>query len=103
MKPMKTPLGISPSKADRSLFGKMRVIAQEQSLQMDAILSRPLEPLPWALSTPDGPLRKTSKASLASLLQKNVRVSGEVPVNSAAVIDGMSLEQRLKKDQLTGL
>ena len=68
---------------------------------MDTILSHPLGPLPWALSTPDGLLRKTNKASLASLLQKNVQVCEEVPVNSAAVIDGMSLVQRLKEDQLT--
>ena len=87
-------------KADRSLFGRI-IVAQERRLQMDAILSHPLGPLPWALSTPDGLLRKTNKASLASLLQKNVQVSEEVPVNSAAVIDGMSLVQRLKGDQLT--
>ena len=68
---------------------------------MDAILSHPLGPLPWSLSTPDGLLRKTNKASLASLLQKNVQVCEEVPVHSAAIIDGMSLVQRLKGDQLT--
>ena len=33
-------------KADRSLFGKM---IEEQSLQMDAILSHTLGPIPWAL------------------------------------------------------
>jgi len=85
-------------KVDRSLFGRIIVIAQEQSLQMDTILSHPLGPLPWAFSTPDGLLRKTNKASLASLLQRNVKFSEEVPVNSAAVIDGMSLVQRLKRD-----
>lgn len=88
-------------KAERSLFGRIIVIAQELSLQMDAILSHPLGPLPCSLSTPDGLLRKTNKASLASLLQKNVQVCEEVPVNSAAIIDGMSLLQRLKGDQLT--
>ena len=45
--------------------------------------------------------RKTNKASLASLLQKNVQVCEEVPVSSAAVIDGLSLVQRLMEDQLT--
>ena len=35
-------------KADRSLFGRIIVIAQERSLQMDAILSHPLGPLPWS-------------------------------------------------------
>ena len=88
-------------KANRPLFGRIIVIAQERSLQMDAILAHPLGPLPWALSTPDGLLRKTNKASRASMLQKNVQVSEEVPVNSAAVVDGMSLVQRLKGDQLT--
>ena len=88
-------------KADRSLFGRIIVIAQERSLQMNTILSHPLGPLPWALSTPDGLLRNTNKASLASLLQKNFQFSEEVPGNSAAVIDGMSLVQRLKEDQLT--
>jgi len=87
--------------ADRSLFGRIRDIAQERSLQMDTILLHPLAPLPWALSTPDGLLRKTNEASLASLLQKNVQFSEEVLVNSAAVIDGMSLVQRLKGDHLT--
>ena len=53
------------------------------------------------MSNPDGLLRKINKASLASLLQKNVQVSEEVPVNSPAVIDDMSLVQRLKGDQLT--
>ena len=54
-----------------------------------------------AFSTPDGLLRKTKKASLASLLQKNVQASEEVSVNSAAAIDSMCLVQRLKRDQLT--
>ena len=59
-------------KADRSLFGRIIVMAQERSLQMKDILSHPLGPLPWALSTPDGLLRKTNKATLATTLQKNV-------------------------------
>ena len=46
-------------------------------------------------------MRKTNKASLASLLQKNVQATEDVPANSSAVIDGMSLVQRVKGDQLT--
>jgi hypothetical protein len=59
-------------KADRGLFGRIIVMAQGRSLHMEDILSHPLGPLPWALSTPDGLLRKTNKASLAASLQKNV-------------------------------
>ncbi|KAI0215013.1 hypothetical protein LSAT2_032961, partial [Lamellibrachia satsuma] len=51
-------------KADRSLFGHIIVMAQGSNLEMTDILSHPLGPLTWALSTPDGLLRKTNKASL---------------------------------------
>ena len=82
-------------KSDRSLFGRIIVMAQECSFQMEDILSHPLGPLPWALSTPDGLLRKTNKATLATILQKNVTVADQRPENSAAVVDGMNLVQRV--------
>ena len=47
-------------KADRSVFGRIIVMAQGRSLKMEDILSHPLGPLPWALSTSDGLLRKTN-------------------------------------------
>ena len=82
-------------KADRSLFGQIIVMAKGRNLQMEDLLSHPLGPLPWALSTRNSFLRKTNKATLASLFQKNVPLTGRVPCNSAAVIDGMSLKQKL--------
>ena len=88
-------------KADRSLFGRINVIAQGQSLCMEKILSHPLGPLPWALSTPEGLLRKTNKATLATALQKNVAAEDQYPENSVVVIDGMNLVQRVKGDQVT--
>ena len=88
-------------KADRSLFGRIIVMAQRRNLKMEDILSHPLGPLPWALSTPDGLLRKTNKASLATTLQKNVTVADQLPPNPACVIDGMNLVQRVKGDQVT--
>ena len=88
-------------KADRCLFGHIIVMAQGRSLKMEDILSHPLGPLPWALSTPDGLLRKTNKASLATILQKNVTVAEQIPRNSASVVDGMNLVQRVKGNQAT--
>jgi len=88
-------------KADRSLFGRIIVMAQGRNLKMEDILSHPLGPLPWALSTPDGLLRKTNKASLATTLQKNVTVADQLPQNPASVVDGMNLVQRVKGDQAT--
>ena len=88
-------------KADRSLFGRIIVMAQGRNLKMEDILSHPLGPLPWALSTHDGLLRKTNKATLATTLQKNVAVAEQLPGNSASVVDGMNLVQRVKGDQAT--
>ena len=87
-------------KADRSLFGRIIVMAQGRNLQMEDILSHPLGPLPWALSTPEGLLRKTNKATLATTLQKNVTTVEDLPGNSASVVDGMNLVQRVKGDQV---
>ena len=68
---------------------------------MTDILSYPLGPLPWALLTPDGLLRKTNKASLATCLQKKVTVAEELPDLPATVVDGMNLVQQIKGDQTT--
>ena len=63
---------------------------------MEYILSHPIGPLPWSLPTPDGMLRK-----VAAALQKNVAVAEQLPENTASVIDGMNLVQRVKGEQST--
>jgi len=68
---------------------------------MEDILCHPLGPLPWALSTPEGLLRKTNKASLATTLQRNVTAVEQLPENCASVVDGIGLVQRVKGDQAT--
>ena len=88
-------------KADRSLFGRIIVMAQARDLRMELILAFPLGPLPWSLATPDGFLRKTNKATLSNSLQSNMPVDERIPDNSAVVIDGMALVQKLKADQLS--
>ncbi|CAM4733150.1 unnamed protein product [Leuciscus chuanchicus] len=88
-------------KADRCLFGRIIVMAQVRSLNMEDILSHPLGPLPWALSAPDGLLRKTNKATMATAFQKNVALQEKHPENSATVVDGMNLVQRVKGDEVT--
>ena len=88
-------------KADSSLFGRIIVIAQARSLNMEDILSHPLGPLPWALSTPDGLLRKTKQSNLATALQKNFALQEKHPENSATVVDGMHLVQQVKGDEVT--
>ena len=88
-------------KADRSLFGRIIVMVQGRNLKMEDILLHPLGPLPWALSTHDGLLRKTNKATLATTLQKNVTLAEQFPGNSTSIVDGMNLVRRVKGDHAT--
>ena len=88
-------------KADRALFGKIIVTSQTRNLAMKEVLSHSLGPLPWPLAMPEGLLRKTNKAALGNLLQKDVPTAESIPQQSATVIDGMHLVQKLKGNQKT--
>ena len=62
---------------------------------MRELLQYSLGPLPWSLATTEGFPRKTNKAALATPLQKDVPLADGLPQNSAAIIDGVSLVQKL--------
>ncbi|KAL8625537.1 hypothetical protein ACOMHN_014626 [Nucella lapillus] len=85
-------------KADRALFGRMIVMGQCRDINMKDMLCHPLGPLPWSLATPDGSIRKTNKAALATFIKKNIPLADTVPAHSATIIDGMALVQRLTPD-----
>ena len=78
-------------KADRSLFGRMIVIAQSWRFNMRAIFVHPLGPILGALAIPECFPRKISEAVLAHHLQKGAALAEYFPDKSAIVIDGMSL------------
>ena len=80
-------------KADRSLFGRMIVIAQSWRFNMRAICVHPLGPILGALATPECFPRKISEAELAHHLQKGAALAEYFPDKSAIVIDGISLVQ----------
>ncbi|KAG0697409.1 hypothetical protein GWK47_003028 [Chionoecetes opilio] len=88
-------------KADRNLFGQMILVAENRKLKMSDVLAHPLGPLPWALASGDGSLRKTNKAALARELERNVSPAEVIPEPSATIIDGMSLVQKLKGNDNT--
>ena len=74
----------------------MILIAENRKLQIREVLSHPLGPLSWALSTADGSLRITNKAALAKEIQKSVPFIDVIPQSSPCMIDAMALVQRLK-------
>ncbi|XP_078353848.1 uncharacterized protein LOC144638526 [Oculina patagonica] len=88
-------------KADHKLFGHMVLIATSRKLDMSSVLAHPLGPLPWSLGNCDGTLKKTSKATLARQLEKNVSLAEVIPRPSACVIDGMSLVQKAHGENKT--
>jgi hypothetical protein len=107
-KTVKTSSSAVILKADRSLFGRIIVMAENRNLQMAQILAHPLGPLPWSLATPDGQLRKTNKAALAAHFNMLKKMSTPVKhppnhgrMHMATVIDGMSLVQKISGNQTT--
>ena len=82
-------------KADRGMFAHMTLIAQTRQLDMRLVLTHPLGPLPWALATPDGSLRKTCKSSLMKALANDDAIIDVLPVGAAYLIDGMSFVQKV--------
>ena len=79
----------------------MIIIAESRKLKMIEVLCQPLGPLPWALDSADGLLRKTNKASLAKALQKNRTAADVIPQPCARIIDGMAMVQKIRGDQKT--
>ena len=88
-------------KADRNLFAKMILIRQTRKLDMRDVLSHRLGPIPLALATPIGTLRKTAKCALAKKLRKDQSPVESIADNSACITDGMSLVQSVEGNNMT--
>ena len=86
-------------RADRNLFARLTVLAQNRQMDMREVLKHPLGPLPWALAAADGSLAKTSKAKLLHLMEGSAPSSDTVPLfsltSAAWLYDGMALLQSL--------
>lgn len=77
-------------KADRRLYGTMVLIAKNRTLDMNAVFSHPLGPLPWSLSNADGTMKKTNKTALTQHLE-SMDSADDVPKPRATLIDAMAL------------
>ena len=89
-------------KADRHLFANITLIAESRQINMQEIFSYPLGPFPWSLANIDGSIRKNDKATLGTHLEKNIYVSESlISAASVVVIDGMSVVQKLRGENLT--
>ena len=79
--------------ADRSLFGRLLVMAQSRSFDLKELFQHELGPVPWALANADGSLVKTPKSKLLLALEKKVDPLESVPRGPAVMVDAMALLQ----------
>ena len=88
-------------KTDCALFAQIIIIAENRNLKVNDVLCHALVPLPWALASTDGSLRKTNKASLAKEIATDVPATDVIPQPSARIIDGMVIVQEIRGNQKT--
>ena len=90
--------------ADRNFFARLLVISQNRKMDLQYVLSFSLDPLPLALATPQGTLRKTAKAKLLPLLESTTVLKTTPLVSSgrtAVILDRMAILQSLLLSVLT--
>ena len=68
---------------------------RKELVSITELLKYFLGPLPWALATADGGLRKTTKSRLLKCLELYARSLDEVPPHSVQIFDGMVILQQL--------
>jgi hypothetical protein len=71
----------------RDLMGRLAVVASQRQLDLEAIFSYPLTPVPLCLFAGDGTMIKTEKSTLLKELEKRVEPSPP-PSSAAYIIDG---------------
>lgn len=77
-------------KFERNLFARILKMSLNESIDMQAVLSYPITPIPLSLCHPDGTIYKTNKAQLMKVLESEVT---SLPPNGydTIIYDAMSL------------
>ena len=84
---------------DRELFVCLLIAANLRQFNLKEVLCYELSSVPFSLAHQDGSLRKTTKSSLAALIEAIVNVYPRLqlfPRDTIYLIDGMALVQVLK-------
>ena len=85
-------------KVGKNLFS---IVAQSGQLEMKEVFGHPRGPILYCLSTVDGCLRKTNKASLSKYLEQLSVLAESLPKIVATIIAAMSSVQRIKSAHKT--
>ena len=79
------------------MFSRILLIREvrKKVVSIRELLKYSFGPLPWALATANGGLRKTTKSQLLKCLEPYTRSLNEVPPHSVQIFDGMVILQQL--------
>ena len=83
------------------IFGKIVLIAQSRSVDLQEILKYPLGSIPYVLADTMGTMIKTKKADLVVELEKDTTYVNSFPNSSCSIVDGMALVRKVKCVGLT--
>ena len=83
------------------LFGKIVLLLQKRSIDLEEVFMYPLGPIPYAVADDLGLMLKTRKVELLFELEKDIIYVDKIPRHSCSVIDGMALVRKIKGTGLT--
>ena len=87
--------------AQSEIFGKIALIAQSRSADLQEIFKYPLGSVPYALADSMGTMIKTKKADLLVELEKDTTYVNSFSKSSCSIVDGMALVRKVKCVGLT--
>ena len=85
-----------PVKSHSDLFGQLALIMQTRTVDLRDVFTYPLGPHPWSLAGVMGGLRKSNKALLLHMLEKDVDPVEDVEGDTIVIVDGMAVVQKTR-------
>ena len=98
---VKTYNKVTHFSAQNDIFGKILLIQQNRKINLQEVLSYPLDPIPWALADANGKLKKINKAKIMYELEKGVTRVERVDATFVPIFYGMVLVFMVKCIGLT--
>ena len=83
------------------IFGKVALIAQSRSVDLQEIFKYPMGSVPYAPADSMGTMIKTKKADLLAELEKDTTYFSSFLKSSCSIVDGMALVRKVKCVELT--
>ena len=85
-----------PIKSNSDLFGQLALIMQTRTIDLRHVFAFPLGPHPWSLAGVMGELKKSNKATLLHMLEKDVDPIEDIVEQVITIVDGMAVVQKTR-------